>query len=230
MVKITVLPDTVISTSDSNLKGIGICEYSTNRYSIKISNTAYYFYDDGSCASDNAANYKLMLAKTTAEVSDIGSVVKTDSTTVITRQVDGSISYTEADGKSVVVNELEARDQFAIYALKTLMERMQSDPAVVGDNEKMYICEAAYKWAANMMTQASKTRATITTDEGGGNPKTEDTTKTIDIDDSDISSASDKLLNNIIAALERTDIIDRLRGVWKKGDTEISGYYSDRGA
>lgn len=228
MVASTIRHGDEISTSDSRLKGVGICTLYNSQFILNINTIEYFFYTDGSCTS--STNYKLMMAEVGDKTSDAGNVINTDTTIVGTRSADGKVTYNTRTGKSVVVNNLEARDQFAIHALKTLMDRMKKDPASVSDNEKMFICESAYKWAANMMTQASKTRATIETVEGGGNPKTEDTAKAIDIDDSDISTPSDKLLNNVVAALERTDIIDHLRGVWKKGNKEISGYYTNKGA
>ena len=215
MVKSTVANDAEVSTatetgSTPTLIGTGIMRVkSPNSNLLIISSVTYTFNYEGKCITEDFFDYKLMLAETLDKASEVGSVVETDGTTGITRGVDGSVTYTEEEGQSVVVSTLEARDQFAINALKTLMERYDKDPSTLSDNEMAFLCENAYQWAANMMTQASKVRATVTTEtsgEGGGESgETGGFTRGVSVDSSELTDTTDKLINNIVAALEKTD-------------------------
>lgn len=211
MVKNTVTDGTEVSTAPETgsiptLIGTGIIRVkSPNNNQLIINSVTYTFDYEGRCSTEDYFDYKLMLAETQDKASVVGSVVETDGTTTITRGSDGSVHYDDEDGKSVVVSTLEARDQFAMQALKTLMGRMEKDPSTISDNEMSFLCEQAYQWAANMMTQASKVRAAVTTESSGGGGDTGGTTRGVDVDSSELTDTSDKLLNNIVAALEKTD-------------------------
>lgn len=192
-------------TGENPLKGVSICRFSSpNNYTATIKSVTYTFNERGIAKNTTDTDYKLMLAETLDKASEIGSVVETDGTTGITRSADGSVTYTSEDDLSVVVSTLEARDQFAMQALKTLMERMDKDPSTISDNEMSFLCEQAYQWAANMMTQASKVRATVTT-VGSGGSSGSGTTRSVDVDNSELTDTTDKLLNNIVSAIEKTD-------------------------
>jgi hypothetical protein len=58
------------------------------------------------------------------------------------------------------------RDNFALKALKTLMQRSEKDPSSLSNNEMSFYCDVAYQWAANTMSAAAKVRATIEDETG----------------------------------------------------------------
>lgn len=203
MVLNTVAPNTQVAQDADTLKGVGTVKVtSQNTITLTINSIVYSFNNNGICISKDYTNYKLMLAEVQEKASEVGSGVETDGTvTVGTRSSDGTINYREEQGNSIIISSLEARDQFALYALKTLMEKATNDVASMSDNEKMHLCKSAYQWAANMMTQASKARAVIITDDTELN----DYSEKVNVDPSELTVTSNKLFNNILVALERTD-------------------------
>ena len=188
--------------------GAGICRLQQPANFIFIVNSVLYIFNEkGLPVSLNAKNYVLKLGEVVQNLSTAGNAVETSSTTNVTRGSNGEIiNVNTTDGdSSVIVSVLEARDQFAMQALKTLMERFEKDPATISDNEMAFLCEQAYQWAANMMTQASKARATVTTESSGGSGSSSGGTTGTTVDSSELTDTTDKLLNNIVAALEKTD-------------------------
>lgn len=193
---------------ENPLKGVGIVRVvSQNTLTLTINSITYSFNTNGLCITGSYINYKLMLAEVQDKASEVGTGVETDGTIMVgTRGLDGKITYTEEEGNSIIISNLEARDQFALYALKTLMERADRDITYMSDNEKMHYCEVAYQWAANMMTQASKVRAVIKSeDSGGGSGEIGSDTEEVKVDASELTDTSDKLLNNLIAELGKND-------------------------
>lgn len=101
----------------------------------------------------------------------------------------------DSNGNTVVVDSLNARDQFAMQALGELLGHIP-DPSVLGENERNHFCNSAYAWAANMMTAAAKARATIVyTKEGTEEEDTE-------VSGITLNNNTEKLLNNIAAAID----------------------------
>lgn len=214
MVLTSIKDGDVVSTAtwtgeDPNpLKGVGICGYGSNVFRLTLNGITYSFDTLGGGVSDNALGYKIMLAETSDKPATAGNVVETTSTTTVTRGATGEIIGTKdvPGDSSVMISNMEVRDQFAIYILKTLMEKTERNISAMTENEKMYYCDVAYQWAASMMTQASKARANVETEgSSGGGTASDGTTRGISVDSSEVTSTTDKLLNNIISALERTD-------------------------
>ena len=110
--------------------------------------------------------------------------------------ISDEVEMTEAsNGNTVVVDSLNARDQFAMQALGELLGHIP-DPSVLGENERNHFCNSAYAWAANMMTAAAKARATIVyTKEGTEEEDTE-------VSGITLNNNTEKLLNNIAAAID----------------------------
>ena len=139
---------------------------------------------------------------------------------IITDRTEVSDTITIVDvpegGNTVVVDDLNARDQFAVKALGELLARIP-DPSTLSDNERSHYCNTAYEWAANMMTSAAKARATVNYVTGEGESETPV--------DAIVSSNNntERLLGGIIEALEKTDIATNT------GTSENPNYiYSER--
>lgn len=109
--------------------------------------------------------------------------------------ISDEVEMTDAtDGNTVVVDSLNARDQFAMQALGELLGHIP-DPSVLGENERNHFCNSAYEWAANMMTAAAKARATIKYVKEGTEEEVYDSGVTL-------NNNTEKLLNNIAAAID----------------------------
>ena len=193
---------TEVSSDDAI--GAGICTKSSGDYvNIVINSVKYSFNSKGTGVSSNAIGLFIKLGKPTdtdsitTEGSSIHSNVK--NTIAKTRGAGGEIEYDppqpEYGNFNVFVDQLNARDEFAAQALRGMLSHI-NNPAALSDNEMNYYCNSAYKWAANMMTTAAKVRAVIT-------DETEDTGDEEEI--TALETNTEKLLKNIIVALERTD-------------------------
>lgn len=193
-----------VSSDSDKFIGTGICVKDNNGFVVLyIDNERYQFNSDGKGSNKKAEGLFVKLGVPTdtenirSEGSSIYSNVK--NTIAKTRGESGEIEYGSPQPDSgdfnIFVDSLNARDQFANQALRGMLSHIE-DPAVLSDNEMNYYCSAAYKWAANMLTIAAKVRATI-----------DDQTE--DVDDEEeigaLESNTEKLLKNIIVALERTD-------------------------
>lgn len=178
--------------SVSEIIGVGICRYKDYRFFITIDSIEYVFNIRGEAVSETANGLNLLLAEVDESTSKVGTVVGVNKIRSITR-TDTGIEVRETPGdSSVMVDNLDARDTFALYALKTLMERADVDPLSCSENEMTWYCEAAYKWAAVMITQASKNKALLKTDSSSATPVVE----------TELSTNTEKLLNNIAKAIE----------------------------
>ena len=189
--------------SSDNIIGTGILKVeSTNRLILTVGGDEYIFNSDGNPVSDNAktANYKIKMGVSQITAIDKGTIGTTN--TSITRSVDssGDVSY-EADttldkSYEITIDNLNARDQFALQVLHSIMEKLPNADELSKD-EITHYCEAAYTWAGYMMEMSSKARSVIKDADVPDNTKTEE----IGYLDSNI----EKLLNNIVAALDKTN-------------------------
>ena len=188
----------------NNIIGTGILKVeSPNRLILTVEGEEYIFNSDGNPVSDNAktANYKIKMGVSQVTAIDKGTVGTTN--TSITRNIDdsGDVSYDEetitGDGYEITIDNLNARDQFAIQVLHSIMEKLPSADALSKD-EITHYCEAAYTWAGYMMEMSSKARS-VTKD-----AETSDNTNKEEI--GYLDNNTEKLLNNIIVALEKTDL------------------------
>ena len=202
---------------DNGVVGTGILKYnSPNNLNLTVDGVTYTFNSNGQPVSKNAieAGYNLKMGISQMPSIKKGTVGAT--THAVTRSVndDGDVTY-EPSGVldktyEITIDNLNARDQFAIQALRGMLEKI-SNPDEIGKNEITHYCEAAYTWAGYMMTESSKARSVIKDADASDNTKPEE----IGYLDTNV----EKLLNNIVAAIERNDIKEVVNG---------SEIYSDR--
>lgn len=212
--------------TNSDFIGAGICKKESSEcYSIMVNSVYYQFYASGAGRYPNSS-YKLMMAKPVVSLTAEGNSSTSSSTVVYSRAKDGSISTNVTYDKTsdLLIDTLNARDEFAINALKELLSRV-NDPAVLSDSEMNYYCTRAYQWAANMMSVSADTRGTF---------KEADTTVAgattrANIATSSLSTPTEKLLNNIMNALERDDYVETITTTdATTGKTTTTTNYYDR--
>ena len=207
-----------ITDSSGNLIGTGIPKIkSSNSIVVTIDSVQYIFDSQGNPTSKNAITkgYKIKMAASLVEANTTGTVGATSA--AFTRSVDaetGDVTYTPSEildkTYEITIDNLNARDQFALQALHTIMEKIPN-PDELSKDEITHYCEASYLWASYMMVESSKARAVIEDADASDNTKTE----TVGY----LESNTEKLLNNIVAAIERNDIKEVING---------SEIYSDR--
>ena len=207
-----------VTDSSGNLIGTGIPKIkSSNSIVVTIDSVQYIFDSQGNPTSKNAITngYKINMAASQVKANTTGTVGATSA--AFTRSVDaetGDVTYTPSEildkTYEITIDNLNARDQFALQALHTIMEKIPN-PDELSKNEITHYCEASYLWASYMMVESSKARAVIEDADTSDNTKTE----TVGY----LESNTEKLLNNIVAAIERNDIKEVVNG---------SEIYSDR--
>lgn len=188
---------------DNDVVGTGILKYnSPNNLNLTVEGVTYTFNSYGKPVSKNAieAGYNLKMGISQMESIENGTVGAT--TNAVTRSVsdDGDVIY-EPSGildktYEITIDNLNARDQFAIQALRGILEKI-SNPDEIGKNEITHYCEAAYTWAGYMMTESSKARSVIKDADASDNTQTEEVGY--------LDNNTEKLLNNIVAALDKTN-------------------------
>lgn len=186
----------------STVVSAGTVTQTSSGYVMTVENegggtTQYIFDAAGQPVSTNAQenNYSLMMAETT--VDPVSSTVS-DSGTVYTRgTVGGKTVYTPSEEENaIVIDSLNAKDQFAIQILKSIFDKTK-DPSALSKTQVAYYCEMAYNWAGYMMKESSKSRAIIKDENPSGSIQTEEVTY--------LEGNTEKLLNNIAAALDKTN-------------------------
>lgn len=217
MVKNTVPVNALISTIDDagnandNIKGAGICRNtSPDCYSLVIDSVEYKFSNTGVGNYPSSDGYKLLLGIAQVSLSVSGNASKSNNTTITTRGNDGSISTKIDYSKSsdVLVESLNARDEFAMSALRELLSHT-ADPSEMSNSEMNYYCNVAYRWAANMMAVSADARGSFTQESSSSSSSI---TTRADVPSNTLTSDTDKLLNNILSTLERTDNVDTSSG------------------
>lgn len=207
-----------VTDSSGNLIGTGIPKVkSSNSIVLTIDSVQYVFDSQGNPTSKNAITkgYKINMAASQVKANTTGTVGATSA--AYTRSVNaetGDVTYTPSEildkTYEITIDNLNARDQFALQALHTIMEKIPN-PDELSKDEITHYCEASYLWASYMMVESSKARAVIEDANISDNTKTE----TVGY----LESNTEKLLNNIVAAIERNDIKEVVNG---------SEIYSDR--
>lgn len=200
-----------ITDKNGNLIGTGIPKVkSTNNIVVTINSVQYTFDSNGNPTSKNAieGGYSIKMAASQVQANTTGTVGATQA--AFTRSVDsetGNVTYTPSEildkTYEITIDNLNARDQFALQALHTIMEKIPN-PDELSKDEITHYCEASYLWASYMMVESSKARAVIEDAESSDNTKTE----TVGY----LESNTEKLLNNIVAAIERNDIKETVDG------------------
>ncbi len=193
-----------IDTSGSaniSFKGAGICKLDgLDTYCMTIQGVQYKFNKSGAGIYD-ASGCKVMLASISSNAASSGNAIKSSNTTTVTRSSSGSTTTTVdySSSSDIIIDSLNARDEFAVQALKQLLDKVPN-PTAVSDSEMSFYCDAAYQWAAHMMEASANARGSFNQQSSS----TEVTTTRADVAESSLSTNTEKLLNNIVSALEKT--------------------------
>lgn len=208
MVKTEVTSSTVLynidehGTHNPNFKGAGITKYksSNGRFEFWYDGTTYLFSTNGEASDAASAGYKLMMAKVLENVNPSGNAATGTNSGSTERDQYGNIIDTGVTygTKTILIDYQNARDQFATEILNSILQKLEVDPANLDSSTRSHYCQVAYDWAANMMTAAANARG-ILTDE------TESSASARQEAIGSLESNTDKLLNNLIVALEKTD-------------------------
>ena len=188
-------------SANASFKGAGICKIEgLDTYSMMVQGVKYKFNKSGA-GIYSASSYKIMLASIDSNAASSGNAIKSSSTTVVTRSASGTTTTTVnyGSGSDIIIDSLNARDEFAVQALKQLLDKVPN-PTAVSDSEMSYYCDAAYQWAAHMMEASANARGSFNQQPSS----TEVTTTRADVAESSLSTNTEKLLNNIVSALEKT--------------------------
>lgn len=190
-----------------------------SNYKVLIEGTTYWLDANGKVV------YSLDTARIGSHVFMVtANLVYTEGTTQ--HRTRGAASVTPSES-IVNLSSLEPRDSFAIQILQGFLSKHEQ-PEGYDDASILSTCSSAYKWAQGMM-QASANFRKIS---GGIDPQpTEDQdTERVNVDMTD-TTTTEKLLNNIVAALERTDIktgTTETPAHWYKiGYEDVEGEYTD---
>lgn len=204
--------------------GAGICRVTgSNEYTLKVNGINYAFNHGGKPANAASRNGNWLLYRASIIATIVSSGVDVVGTTSgqVTRgneTTDPEANLTYGEAKGIVVDSLNPRDQFAAQALRGLLSHIE-DPTGLSNDEMQQYCEVAYQWAANMMTAAANTRVIV--DDGSA------TSTATEVEIGSLESNTEKLLNNIVYSLQRTDVVSA-SGTWsKQGQTSVTGAYTD---
>lgn len=207
-------------TPNPDFIGAGICRFKgPSTFFITVDSVTYSFNDRGNPISINALPYKIVMGEAQITLSEVGNTANSTSSSIITRNSEGdSVETDYEDSAELNVGGLNARDQFAVQAMRAMMSNIR-DASALSDTDINYYCNAAYRWAANMMVASASARAAETID---NRPAGQDIdTRMEDIDSASLESDTDRLLNNIALALQRTDYEQSsTNGTWKKSGKE----------
>lgn len=193
--------NTTVSTSDigDDFKGVGICVYaSSNSLALTIDGDTFYFQENGYPGTSHSNNYMLKLATIEETVYTTGNAAMGTQAGSVTRGSTGSIVVGETTNtaQTVLIENLNARDKFAISALNSIIAKMGQDPATLSDAAVSHYCTQAFRYATYMMAASASARSTFK----------DQTTATGEADITALESNTDKLLNNLIVELKRTDL------------------------
>lgn len=201
---------TIDASDTTNFKGSGFVKVVNNTLTLVVDNIPWYFDINGIGIGANSNGYKLYLG-----------VVDTTGITVHGNYIEGihANPQTRSGANSIIIDNLNPLDQFAIQALQSILNKVQN-PTDLSDSDVNRYCQAAYQWASNMMINAANLRNDIT-----DNYTQSQGTATVSSLDSNI----EKLLNNLIIELASTNKAHTdEEGVWSKvGQTSVNGYYND---
>lgn len=163
-----------------------------SRYYAYYNGKRYDFMPSGKCF-DNDSDHQLYFAETTI-------TTKQDSKNDSMTRSDSSSGSTE----TVTLSSLKPRDYFAQEALNAILKNMEN-PLELQDYDINLITELSYKIAQSMITASAAMRAADEKADSGSSSNTDKNTATR-MDTGTLTTNTEKLLNNLIYALERTDI------------------------
>lgn len=199
-------------TVNSNFMGAGICTQGNGGFTMMINGVVYQFNSKGEGLYPlSIRSWKLMLGEVETIINTSGNAATSNTTTIVTRGQDGStttkVDYSKTN--DVIIDSLNARDEFAVNVLKQLLSSIPN-PSAISNNEMNFFCNRAYQWAANMMEASANARGTFTQEASSTTGIPSNITTRADISSDSLSSNTEKLLNNIVSALERTDYAETI--------------------
>lgn len=165
--------ETSIMSSNENLKAIGICTISNNRFVLNYNGIAWCIDFDGVCT--NYSNVTVYIIRSSMPIADgSGSKPATGDFTgdedeeeggesgsgegsTTTDSESGSTETGSTDTTNLTSSSKALIDEFAIVMLQAILSKVDRDITGISENEMDYYCDTAYKWAACMM--ASRTDA-----------------------------------------------------------------------
>lgn len=201
-------------TANPNFMGAGICSQGNGGFTMMINGVVYQFNSKGEGLHPlSIRTWKLMLGEIEATINTSGNAATSNTTTVVTRGQDGStttkVDYSKTN--DVIIDSLNARDEFAVNVLKQLLSSVPN-PSALSNNEMNFFCNRAYQWAANMMEASANARGSFTQEASTTTGTPSNVTTRADVTTESLSSNTEKLLNNIVSALERTDYAETVSG------------------
>lgn len=199
---------------NSNFMGAGICTQGNGGFTMMINGVVYQFNSKGEGLHPlSIRTWKLMLGEIEATINTSGNAATSNTTTIVTRGQDGStttkVDYSKTN--DVIIDSLNARDEFAVNVLKQLLSSVPN-PSALSNNEMNFFCNRAYQWAANMMEASANARGSFTQEASTTTGTPSNVTTRADVTTESLSSNTEKLLNNIVSALERTDYAETVSG------------------
>lgn len=201
-------------TTNPNFMGAGICTQGNGGFTMMINGVVYQFNSKGEGLHPlSIRTWKLMLGEIEATINTSGNAATSNTTTIVTRGQDGStttkVDYSKTN--DVIIDSLNARDEFAVNVLKQLLSSVPN-PSALSNNEMNFFCNRAYQWAANMMEASANARGSFTQEASTTTGTPSNVTTRADVTTESLSSNTEKLLNNIVSALERTDYAETVSG------------------
>lgn len=201
-------------TANSNFMGAGICTQGNGGFTMMINGVVYQFNSKGEGLHPlSIRTWKLMLGEIEATINTSGNAATSNTTTIVTRGQDGStttkVDYSKTN--DVIIDSLNARDEFAVNVLKQLLSSVPN-PSALSNNEMNFFCNRAYQWAANMMEASANARGSFTQEASTTTGTPSNVTTRANVTTESLLSNTEKLLNNIVSALERTDYAETVSG------------------
>ena len=166
----------------------------TNQYTLETPDGTLIFDNNGNCITQGKENIKL---------SDVSADIDIDPSKAQTRASDGS---------EVSVNSLVPIDQFAIAIIGSILVNIK-DADTLSDAKILNLCNIAYKYAKGMIAISVNMRKANATGTSSGDAQK--------VDVADLQSTSEKLLNNIVAS------VDKLTIQIKTNDTNAAERYNN---
>lgn len=175
--------------SEYTLEDTGILKDKSPRpgvmvWGCKIGGVEYTFDNNGHCEIDaeNVETHHLYIAASSINVAE-GTLVQ------------GMTRSGQLGSKTVSIDSITVRDQFAMTALEALIYKME-DPVECSTATCKYVTDKAYEFANAMMVSSAEARAQYEEPSGGGTPGI------VDVPENDLANNTEKLLNNIYKTLD----------------------------
>lgn len=158
--------ETSIMSSNENLKAIGICTISNNRFVLNYNGIAWCIDFDGVCT--NYSNVTVYIIRSSTPIADgSGSKPATGDFTgdedeeeggesgegsTTTDPESGSTETGSTDTTNLTSSSKALIDEFAIVMLQAILSKVDRNITGISENEMDYYCDTAYKWAACMIS------------------------------------------------------------------------------